>query len=555
MFLALHKNMARPYHSIYLLLFFSIITGVYSSGYCAVEAVDPNSYETAPLIDSVDESSNTLLDSAAGHNSNTYKDGSFLDIVQKMDDCALLDAMECLLDIAITNNDVKLMNILQLSKAPHHLNTGNDATALQCADLNHNYVTNFFRDNIVSHTSTYESGEGLLSAVIPIGNNKLIDLLVEAGVNVNSYDKNNNTPLHQAVRCGHLDIVKLLLAADAEVNCVSSRTYIDVGSGFCSCNIITPLQMAVLKRNLGIVKVLLDSKANPNYCEEGQYTSLRMAIQVNSDTIVDTLLKAGANVNELSNFDSLLNFAVLRSSKPEIINALISNGAKYKKCSRDDLQLYRTIFNGDSKSLKLLIQDGFDPNYSYMGERPLHMTARDITSHVDSMPYIFEILIAAGANINYKNASGLTPLMIIVQHQYLNSAHNSIMKLIIRMLLSNGADIDSMDDKKGNTALHYAAKNGNDDFVSLLLENGAMRDIENFAGLKAEECAAPRISKTISEASFVTREPARLGIIARSSIRNLIIKQHQTKWERSFSEMINDLKVPKLLYYFLNNHI
>ncbi|MDP0588381.1 MAG: ankyrin repeat domain-containing protein [Candidatus Endonucleobacter bathymodioli] len=232
MFLALHKSLSIPYHLIDLLLFLNIITGVYSGYCCAVWEVNTNNYDDAPLIDSVDESSNTLRDSAAGHNSNTYKDGSFLDIVQKMDDCALLDAMECLLDIAITNNDVKLMNILQLSKAPHHLNTGNDATALQCADLNDNYVINFLRDDIVSHTGTYESGEGLLSVAITSSNNKLIELLVESGVNINSPDMHQNTPLHKAVRHGHLDIVKILLASDAEVNCVSSCTSIDARAFF-----------------------------------------------------------------------------------------------------------------------------------------------------------------------------------------------------------------------------------------------------------------------------------------------------------------------------------
>ncbi|MDP0588118.1 MAG: ankyrin repeat domain-containing protein [Candidatus Endonucleobacter bathymodioli] len=541
MFLALHKSMAKLYHSIYLLLFFSIITGVYSSGYCAVEAVDPNSYEDAPLLDSVDDPSNTLRDSDAGHNSNTYKDGSFLSFVHKTDDCALLGAMECLLGIAIKNNDDHLINILKLSKAPYHLSTGNDATALQCADLNHEHVIKFLRDNIVSHTGTYESGEGLLSAAIPSGNNKLIELLIGAGVNVNSYDNNNNTPLHQAVRCSHLNIVKTLLMAGAEVDCIGSHIIPDQGydwiqeKAYDSGDHISPLQTAILNKNIKIVNVLLDSKANPNYYNNGTSTPLLLAIHIKSDPIVKALLTAGSAVDEI--LDSGKYAAYVKARKYTLLRLAVSMGS--------------------NELLQFLIQKGANPDEIYEdGDRPLHIAASRISStviNIQLIASIYESLITAGADVNCKNEKGLTPLLTIASNDYFHSKEtSSAIERICSMLFSNGADVDIIDEK-GNTALHYAAEISKDYLALLLLENGAKRNIGNLSGLTAEECAAPKISKIISNASLATRKPTRLQIIVRSSIRNNFINKCQNDWHKPLSHRIRQLPLPQATKDFLAN--
>ena len=51
-----------------------------------------------------------------------------------------------------------------------------------------------------------------LHVVATLGLTKLLDMLVEAGADVNLVAKHNgDTPLHAAVRRGHLDFVKALL--------------------------------------------------------------------------------------------------------------------------------------------------------------------------------------------------------------------------------------------------------------------------------------------------------------------------------------------------------
>ncbi len=52
----------------------------------------------------------------------------------------------------------------------------------------------------------------------------------------------------------------------------------------------------------------------------------------------------------------------------------------------------------------------------------------------------------------------------------------------IRSLLEHGADVNAVQKKTGNTALHYAAMRGADDVVALLVQFGADGSIRNAEG-------------------------------------------------------------------------
>ncbi|MDP0588380.1 MAG: ankyrin repeat domain-containing protein [Candidatus Endonucleobacter bathymodioli] len=533
MFLAWHKIMARPCHLIDLLLFFSIITGYYSESCCAAF--------------SVDESNNTLPDSDAKHESSIYPDFSILRIVEEMDDRVILGAMQCLLNIAHRNKDDNLIHILMLSKAPHHESKQNDATALQCADLNNYYVIKFLRDNIISHAGTYESEEGLLSAAIPFDNNKLIELLVASGANINSHDINNNTPLHNAVRHGHLDIVKTLLTAGAEVDCLGSHTLLPNQNyeliqrgAYDSGEHISPLQTAIINRDTEIVNVLLDNKANPND-DECAFTPLLTALQVRSDPIVKALLAAGAAVDEIFKSPKYKAITSEHSTPQKLAVAKVSYEL-LKFLITADVNLHERYENGDSL---------------------LHIIAYRIDS--SSIPAqrivsIFELLIAEGVDVNSKNAKGLTPLLLIASKDYIYDKETVRSRaLVCNMLLRNGADINAIDDKKGNTALHYAVKNGTRDLVLLLLANDANIGIKNNAGALVSTdgfASWDKIAEDISEAPFVTRERElpRLEDIVRIRIRKLIFEKIPANANPHFSKKVRTLPIPKPTHEFIINH-
>ncbi|MDP0589963.1 MAG: ankyrin repeat domain-containing protein [Candidatus Endonucleobacter bathymodioli] len=568
MFCALLKCSVRSCHLIYVLLFCSIVTGIYSGVCCAVLRIDSNSFDGAYVIDSVDESNSIVHDGDVQDDSSTCENFSILSIVDDMDDSALLNAMLCLLNIAQKHNDDDLIKALQLSEMSNYASKENDVTALQGADSNHDYVIKFLRDNI--HTAPYESEGGLLTCAIPFGNNKLIELLIESGAKVNSLNVDQYMPLHKAVRSGEIEIVKILLNAGADVNheCLSIHILTDPDSSFlktfCAISdaLITPLQLAIACDDFEIIKVLINRKANPNYCIKGKYTPVQMAVSANSNNILTALLSAGAEANiEIPQYASILHYAVCIFSSPEIIETIIrnvkSNIINMESIVNDTTPLGMAILDVSNDLVRVLINNGANPNYSNLGRRPLSSAAHRLNRERDNGKVInsknidiFECLLSAGAYINHQNKHGVTALMIIVHKQYYLNDKDAI-KQIISMLLSNGADIN-MIDKRGNTALHYAAEHGHSDFAALLLDYGAKRDIKNCDGLTAVELAiSDEISTMISNAQFVAMQPDRMKTIVRNSIRSRLIENRTEK--QSLSKMISALGLPEIIRDSLRN--
>lgn len=74
-----------------------------------------------------------------------------------------------------------------------------------------------------------------------------------------------------------------------------------------------------------------------------------------------------------------------------------------------------------------------------------------------------ERLISAGANVNARNAYGLTPLHSAALYGKVEAA---------RLLIRNGADVNAID-SNGKTPLHFAAFYDQGEVARLLIENGA----------------------------------------------------------------------------------
>ena len=85
---------------------------------------------------------------------------------------------------------------------------------------------------------------------------------------------------------------------------------------------------------------------------------------------------------------------------------------------------------------------------------------------------------------------------------------------VVRLLLEHGAEVDAKNES-GETALMVAASNGYEKNVTLLLEHGADADLRNADGKTARELAARYSSSAKERAS-------------RESITNLLMR-HEKK--------------------------
>ncbi|ERF71343.1 hypothetical protein EPUS_03498 [Endocarpon pusillum Z07020] len=81
---------------------------------------------------------------------------------------------------------------------------------------------------------------------------------------------------------------------------------------------------------------------------------------------------------------------------------------------------------------------------------------------------IMSDLISAMRDFDSKGAYGQTPLSLAAQKGH---------KAVVKLLIENGATVDSVDTKYGQTPLSYAAENGHKAVVKLLIENGAVVDL------------------------------------------------------------------------------
>lgn len=151
-----------------------------------------------------------------------------------------------------------------------------------------------------------------LAAASAVGNLDAVqDLLSSPGIQVD-FDGRFTPALIQAASNGHVDIVKALIVAGANVN----RDY----------NHETPLIAAARKGHLAVIQALIAGGANVN-----QYaytnTALRAAAAYGHTRIVETLLKAGANVTrpDQPGFTSLMFDQTRRY--PDILRLFLRYGA------------------------------------------------------------------------------------------------------------------------------------------------------------------------------------------------------------------------------------
>jgi ankyrin repeat protein len=197
------------------------------------------------------------------------------------------------------------------------------------------------------------------------------------------------------------------------------------------------------------VKKIMESGIDPNeQVYRTRYgsglTPLHRACEMRSLELVRVLIEVGADVNRtVSKGDSAL------------ICALNPFDDDYKR--REDLV--------DTELVRILLRAGAKVNPGYE-KSPLSMAAR--SGHVE----IVALLISAGANVNFLDAFGATPLMNAVISEHVPDED---VIAIVRNLLHVGADaqVTTTFGADSMTVLEVAMGRRNIELIQLLLDGGA----------------------------------------------------------------------------------
>ncbi|KAM3174258.1 hypothetical protein ACTXT7_010901 [Hymenolepis weldensis] len=280
---------------------------------------------------------------------------------------------------------------------------------------------------------------------------EIVKMLIDAGADVTTEARGKHQPIHLAAKAGDTDIIKLLLNKGAQADAKTKRGY-------------TALHIATKYGKIDATKYLLDeAKVDVNATARNGLTPLHVAVYYENPEAVEVLLLHGADVAARckNGFTPLHLAAKMRT--PEIVNLLLKTNAPPDAVSQNGYSaLHLAALEGDIGIIKSLVED-----YSAQvnlcandGLTPLHLAAQ--AGRVD----VAEYLLAHEADQRKQTKNGYTPL-----HE---AAYRGSLPLVKLLLSKSGKEV-AINSRTimGFTPLHLAAQQGHAQIVDLLLSAGA----------------------------------------------------------------------------------
>lgn len=288
--------------------------------------------------------------------------------------------------------------------------------------------------------------EELLDYAIDRGSEQVVHLLLTKGINV------RDSMIHHAC-CSeqfHLAIVKLLVKHTQSIT-----------------NSYPVLFNVAEKGDLICLKYLIDCGFDINEPGYSSMSPLMMAAREGHLECVRCLLDSGADVNWRDSYDESAIFEATATGHFEIAQLLLDYGAAAQGAGRGRRNILHLCSFSPSITRQILEQHVDIDARNSSGSTPLHKASEN--GHADSV----KLLIEHNAAIEPVNENGNTPLALAVQAGKLTTITN---------LLEGGADVNSVLNKNGCSALHYAKTA---ETIGLLLQYGANVNSTNNDGQAA----------------------------------------------------------------------
>nr|KAF6316505.1 ribonuclease L [Pipistrellus kuhlii] len=283
----------------------------------------------------------------------------------------------------------------------------------------------------------------------------------------------NNHLLIEAVKKDDMEQVKQLLEGGADVN------FQEEEGGW------SPLHNAVQMNNEDMVDLLLRSGANPGLRKRNGATPFIVAGIVGNVRLLELFLSKGADINEwdFHGFTAFMEAAVY--GKVEALRFLYEKGAEVnlgRKTMEDQERLKKggatalmdAAKNGREDAVRILLEEmGADAKArDNMGRNALiHALVNTDDSNMEA---IIRLLLHHGADVNVRGEKGKTPLILAVEKKHLT---------LVRMFLEQKhIEIDDTD-SEGKTALLWAVELNLEAIAKLLCDKGASTDCGNLISL------------------------------------------------------------------------
>lgn len=331
------------------------------------------------------------------------------------------------------------------------------------------------------------------------GHGDVVRLMLAIEADANSLAKSRQPALRAAVDGGHLWIVEDLVAAGANVNTThrGNQTMLQAAAGKGRLELVekllaagadvnaittaeagrTALQSAVVGGQLAVVEKLLDAGANVNTDTGGRYLPLQTAARRGHLAIVERLLEAKADVNVITGREGRTALqAAAMGNHLGIVERLLAAGADANTAANSyPTALQIAAAKGYLEVVEQLLEAGADVN----APAEAWWTALQAAAE-NGIPEVVEKLLAAGAHVNAAGNDDHTALHVAIFGGHLT---------VVKKLLAVGAEVNTSC-RHGQTPLQAAAERGNLEIVKKLLEAGADVDAAGYAGRTAFQTAA-----------------------------------------------------------------
>lgn len=227
------------------------------------------------------------------------------------------------------------------------------------------------------------------------GFEEIINLLLEAGANVNALNSAGFTPFQILMICEHYSpiVVSKLIAAGAQVG--------------------SPLHKAILLNDMEEVRQLLLRHSDVNSTDGLGNTPLHIAVAVNNIEIIQPLLDAGARVDAQDMYDTTPLCEACALGQLYAAGVLLKNGAD-PECRDYNGRTALTFAAGNARQevTELLLQSGVQVNaVDLFGNTALHY------AYENEEFEIARLLLEHGADDSILNEDGMKPVQLVPDYK------------------------------------------------------------------------------------------------------------------------------------------
>ncbi|MCL2139584.1 MAG: ankyrin repeat domain-containing protein [Treponema sp.] len=311
-----------------------------------------------------------------------------------------------------------------------------------------------------------------------------LNVLVKEKANLHIRDSFGNSVLHSAVKWNAVNSTKALMNAGIDPNVYNF-------------NGTTPLHDSVRLGLTGIAVILLDKGANIEVRDSGGNTPFMESVKAGQSETVRLLAGKGADPKTRNAVgDTPLHHAVIIENI-DIINFLLSKGASiHARNTRNKTPFLLALNDSPGMATVLLTKEQVNSPDDF-GYSPLHLALQEKVSLS-----LLKAIIDRGARLSAVDSNGRIPLRLAADMNnweavkiladagsdpFLAASDEKTSCEIAIVLGSDaikavfsGRAINARD-QYGNTALHYAARMGKPQTITLLLELGADRSAKNIS--------------------------------------------------------------------------